>query len=60
VELHQYWFDRTAAKDLDGLISHIAAEIISYEHTPAALEAGGPLRQQGGTSNGTSSRRRRS
>jgi hypothetical protein len=54
VELHQYWFDRTAATDLDGLISHIAAEIISYEHTPAALETAGPPRQQCGTSNGTS------
>jgi ketosteroid isomerase-like protein len=31
-DVHQYWFDRTAAKDLDGLMSHIAPDIVSYEH----------------------------
>lgn len=30
--LHQDWFDRTAAKDLDGLMSHIADDVVSYEH----------------------------
>ncbi|MBI0380561.1 nuclear transport factor 2 family protein [Streptomyces albiflaviniger] len=30
--VHQHWFDRTAAKDLDGLMAHIAEDIVSYEH----------------------------
>ncbi|OKI74166.1 YybH family protein [Micromonospora sp. CB01531] len=30
--LHQRWFDRTAAKDLDGLMAGIADDVISYEH----------------------------
>ncbi|MFF0450747.1 YybH family protein [Streptomyces sp. NPDC004609] len=30
--VHQQWFDRTAAKDLDGLMSHIAEDVVSYEH----------------------------
>jgi uncharacterized protein (TIGR02246 family) len=30
--VHQHWFDRTAAKDLDGLMTHIAEDIVSYEH----------------------------
>jgi uncharacterized protein (TIGR02246 family) len=32
LEIHQQWFERTAAKDLDGLMSHIADDIVSYEH----------------------------
>jgi len=31
--VHAQWFDRTAAKDLDGLMEHIAPDIVSYEHT---------------------------
>ncbi|MEU8264335.1 nuclear transport factor 2 family protein [Micromonospora sp. NPDC048999] len=31
-ELHERWFDRTAAKDLDGLMAHIADDVVSYEH----------------------------
>lgn len=31
-DLHEYWFDRTAAKDLDGLMSGIAPDVVSYEH----------------------------
>lgn len=27
----EYWFDRTAHNDLDGLMDHIAADIVSYE-----------------------------
>ena len=30
--MHEQWFDRTAAKDLDGLMEHIAPDIVSYEH----------------------------
>ncbi|MPY47870.1 DUF4440 domain-containing protein [Streptomyces sp. K1PN6] len=30
--VHQHWFERTAAKDLDGLMAHIAEDIVSYEH----------------------------
>jgi uncharacterized protein (TIGR02246 family) len=30
--VHEQWFDRTAAKDLDGLLEHIARDIVSYEH----------------------------
>jgi ketosteroid isomerase-like protein len=30
--IHQHWSDRTAAKDLDGLMDHIAADVVSYEH----------------------------
>jgi uncharacterized protein (TIGR02246 family) len=29
--VHAQWFDRTAAKDLDGLMEHIAPDIVSYE-----------------------------
>ena len=29
---HDRWFDRTAEKDLDGLMEHIADDIVSYEH----------------------------
>jgi uncharacterized protein (TIGR02246 family) len=30
--IHRHWSDRTAAKDLDGLMEHIAADVVSYEH----------------------------
>jgi uncharacterized protein (TIGR02246 family) len=29
--VYAQWFDRTAAKDLDGLMEHIAPDIVSYE-----------------------------
>ncbi|HEX9323870.1 MAG TPA: nuclear transport factor 2 family protein [Xanthobacteraceae bacterium] len=29
--MYAQWFDRTAAKDLDGLLEHIAPDIVSYE-----------------------------
>jgi len=38
--VHQRWSDRTAAKDLDGLMATIAADIVSYEHA-------GPLQYVG-------------
>lgn len=38
--VHVEWTDRTAAKDLDGLMEHIAPEVVSYEH-------GGPLEYVG-------------
>ena len=38
--MHEQWFDRTAAKDLDGLMEHIAPDIVSYEHA-------GPLQYTG-------------
>lgn len=31
--VHRQWFDGTAAKDLDGLMSHIAEDVVSYEHS---------------------------
>ncbi|MGA6153741.1 nuclear transport factor 2 family protein [Stenotrophomonas sp. NPDC087984] len=31
--VHQHWFDRTATKDLDGLMSHIAEDIVSTSTT---------------------------
>jgi uncharacterized protein (TIGR02246 family) len=31
--VHEQWSHRTAAKDLDGLMEHIAPDIVSYEHT---------------------------
>lgn len=37
---HDRWFDRTAEKDLDGLMEHIADDIVSYEHD-APLEYSG-------------------
>lgn len=39
-ELLDHWSDRTAAKDLDGLMDGIAENIVSYEH-------GGPLQYVG-------------
>lgn len=30
-QLHQQWFDLTAAKDLDGMMASIAEEVVSYE-----------------------------
>ena len=30
--LHERWSDRTAAKDLDGLMANIADDVVSYEH----------------------------
>jgi uncharacterized protein (TIGR02246 family) len=41
--VHRDWFDRTAAKDLDGLMAHIADDVVSYEHDQ-------PLRYLGGDS----------
>ena len=38
--MHEQWFDLTAAKDLDGLLEHIAPDIVSYEHA-------GPLQHIG-------------
>jgi ketosteroid isomerase-like protein len=38
--MHEQWSDRTAAKDLDGLMDHIAPDIVSYEHA-------GPLQYTG-------------
>jgi uncharacterized protein (TIGR02246 family) len=38
--VHQQWFDRTTTKDLDGLMEHVAPEIVSYEHA-------GPLQYVG-------------
>lgn len=38
--VHRRWFDRTAAKDLDGLMAAIAGDVVSYEHA-------GPLQYVG-------------
>jgi len=38
--VHEQLFDLTAAKDLDGLLEHIAPDIVSYEHA-------GPLQHIG-------------
>jgi uncharacterized protein (TIGR02246 family) len=40
--IHQRWFDRTAAKDLDGLMSHIADDVVSYEHDAPLEHVGLP------------------
>jgi len=33
-QVHQQWFDATAAKDLDGMMTVIADDVVSYEHEP--------------------------
>ena len=38
--MHEQWSDRTAAKDLDGLLEHIAPDIVSYEHMGALRYTG--------------------
>lgn len=38
--VHSRWSDRTAANDLDGLMEHIAPDVVSYEHA-------GPLQYTG-------------
>jgi ketosteroid isomerase-like protein len=38
--IHQQWFERTAAKDLDGLMEHVASDIVSYEHAGALQYTG--------------------
>lgn len=38
--VHEHWFERTAAKDLEGLMRHIADDVVSYEHD-APLQYGG-------------------
>jgi ketosteroid isomerase-like protein len=38
--VHARWSERTAAGDLDGLMEHIAPDVVSYEH-------GGPLKVVG-------------
>jgi uncharacterized protein (TIGR02246 family) len=30
--VHERWFERTSAKDLDGLMENIAEDVVSYEH----------------------------
>ncbi|HEY3629522.1 MAG TPA: nuclear transport factor 2 family protein [Jatrophihabitantaceae bacterium] len=30
--IHQHWSERTAAKDLDGLMRDVAPDVVSYEH----------------------------
>src|SRR5262249_736081 len=38
--VHEHWSERTAAKDLDGLMEHIAPDVVSYEQA-------GPLQYTG-------------
>jgi uncharacterized protein (TIGR02246 family) len=38
--MHEEWTERTAAKDLDGLLEHIAPDIVSYEQIPPLQYAG--------------------
>jgi uncharacterized protein (TIGR02246 family) len=38
--VHEQWFDRTAANDLEGLMEHIAPDVVSYQHA-------GPLQYVG-------------
>jgi uncharacterized protein (TIGR02246 family) len=38
--VHQRWFDRTAAEDLDGMMANIAPDVVSYEHA-------GPMSYEG-------------
>jgi len=37
--VHEDWFDRTAARDLAGLIEHIAPDIVSYEQDSCSTPA---------------------
>ncbi|AXB45223.1 SgcJ/EcaC family oxidoreductase [Amycolatopsis albispora] len=30
--IHEEWFEETARKDLDGMMAHIADDVVSYEH----------------------------
>ncbi|MFB8749090.1 nuclear transport factor 2 family protein [Streptomyces parvulus] len=30
--MHDHWFERTAAKDLEGVMRYIADDIVAYEH----------------------------
>lgn len=38
--IHHLWYDRTAAKDLDGVMSHIADDVVSYEHDTPLQQLG--------------------
>jgi ketosteroid isomerase-like protein len=38
--IHEQWSERTESKDLDGLMEHVAADVVSYEHA-------GPLQYVG-------------
>ncbi|MCG6498111.1 nuclear transport factor 2 family protein [Kitasatospora sp. A2-31] len=38
--IHDRWAEQTAAKDLDGLMAHVAEDVVSYEHA-------GPLGYRG-------------
>ncbi|MBZ2196708.1 nuclear transport factor 2 family protein [Ruania sp. N2-46] len=40
--IHEDWFDRTPAKDLDGLMAHIAEDVVSYEHDQPLQHVGLP------------------
>jgi uncharacterized protein (TIGR02246 family) len=40
--LHDHWSERTAAKDLDGLMANIADDVVSYEHAGPLQYAGKP------------------
>jgi ketosteroid isomerase-like protein len=33
-DIHTHWYERTAAKDLDGVMAHVAPDVLSYEHQP--------------------------
>lgn len=44
--VHERWFEQTAAKDLDGLMAHIADDIVSYEHeTPLEYTGANSVRE---------------
>ncbi|GII90601.1 YybH family protein [Sinosporangium siamense] len=44
--IHRHWSDRTSAKDLDGLMQHIADDIVSYEHdAPLQHEGSAAVRE---------------
>jgi ketosteroid isomerase-like protein len=43
--VREQWSDRTAAKDLDGLLEHIAPDIVSYEQAGALRYIGIDVRE---------------
>ncbi|MDF5755667.1 nuclear transport factor 2 family protein [Spongiactinospora sp. TRM90649] len=44
--IHQDWFEGTSARDLDGIMAHIAGDVVSYEHeTPLRYTGAADVRE---------------
>ncbi|MEV4317195.1 nuclear transport factor 2 family protein [Actinocrispum sp. NPDC049592] len=47
--LHEDWYEGTARKDLDGMMAHIAEDVVSYEHeAPLQVESVAEVREHCG------------